>query len=322
MDETALALLVFNPQSESPFEGIAQWDRDLARAARRDFAKLLVAGRCDRGGLTVSRESIDKFAQERGFQQFLQTSAKTGEGCQELREAIERSIDWDSIPWTASPRIFKLLKGREALSDVKAILRARERGRTHLTCQYCDESIPLWDELEQEMASEKYEARVREMEATSRAGIDRKSRDLMVEYHAFAIAEETSQTFVPFEDEDLGVQARIDLLDSSGQPSDRCLHLQLRPRDIYGSVSTSDDGNTVFEIRSQELATQWQQSDSPVMLVHRTDDGYIRWMNVTDYLRDRNGGGKSPVRQIVFDGESFTALNLQRMRDRLIQPQV
>ena len=49
MDETALAVLVFNPQSENPFEGLGQWDHDLMRAARRPFQKLLVAGRCDRG---------------------------------------------------------------------------------------------------------------------------------------------------------------------------------------------------------------------------------------------------------------------------------
>ncbi len=48
MDETALALLVFNPQEEDPFEGLAQWDRDLTRAARgKPFLKRLVAGRCD-----------------------------------------------------------------------------------------------------------------------------------------------------------------------------------------------------------------------------------------------------------------------------------
>ena len=67
MDETALAVLVFNPQSENPFEGLGQWDRALARAARRPFQKLLVAGRCDRGGLMVSRESIERFRRERGF---------------------------------------------------------------------------------------------------------------------------------------------------------------------------------------------------------------------------------------------------------------
>ena len=205
----------------------------------------------------------------------------------------------------------------EALSDVKAILRAREKGKTELTCQYCDEPIPLWDELEQELASEKYEARVREMEATSRAGIDRESRDLMLEYHAFAIAEEASQTFVPIGNEEFGVQARIDLTNPDGRPSGRCLHLQLRPSVIYKKVSARRDGDVVFDVGAKELVDQWQQSESPVMLVHRTDDGYIRWMNLSAWLKEKAKKRKTPVKQIVFEGEPFTALNLQRLRDRV-----
>ncbi|MET0648801.1 MAG: DUF4365 domain-containing protein [Pyrinomonadaceae bacterium] len=110
MDETALAVLVFNPQSENPFEGLGQWDRDLQRAARRRFRKLLVAGRCDRGGLMISRGSVEQFIKERGFDGYLETSAYAGTGCDELREAIINNIPWDEIPWTSSPRIFKLLK--------------------------------------------------------------------------------------------------------------------------------------------------------------------------------------------------------------------
>ena len=121
---------------------------------------------------------------------------------------------------------------------------------------------------------------VREMEATSHAGIDRESRDLMLEYHAFAIAEETGQTFVPVGDDDLGIQAHIDLQDLLGQPSGRCLHLQLRPAEVYESVTTNRSGKTVFEIGSKKMVDRWQRSESPVMLVHRTDDGYIRWMDV------------------------------------------
>jgi small GTP-binding protein len=128
MDETALAVLVFNPQSENPFEGLSQWDRDIQRAARRKFRKLLVAGRCDRGGMMVSRESIERFRQERGFEGFLETSAQTGKGCPELREAIIRHIPWDEIPWTASPRIFRLLKEEivKLKDEGKVLLRMSE----------------------------------------------------------------------------------------------------------------------------------------------------------------------------------------------------
>ncbi|HKS41034.1 MAG TPA: TIR domain-containing protein [Blastocatellia bacterium] len=128
MDETSLAVLVFNPQSENPFEGLGQWDRDLQRAARRPFKKLLVAGRCDRGGLMLSSNTIEQFRKERGFASYLETSAYTGDGCTDLRDAIINSIPWDDIPWTSSPRTFKVLKEEivKLKDEGKALLRMSE----------------------------------------------------------------------------------------------------------------------------------------------------------------------------------------------------
>jgi hypothetical protein len=116
MDDTAAAVLVFNPQNENPFEGLGHWDRDLQKAARKPFAKLLAAARVDRGGLVVSAASMEKFMQERSFLGPLHvTSAKTGEGCDQLREAIVQAIDWKSIPATTSPALYHRLK-QEILS--------------------------------------------------------------------------------------------------------------------------------------------------------------------------------------------------------------
>jgi small GTP-binding protein len=120
MDETELAVLVFNPQNENPFEGLGMWDSDLEKAARRPFNKLLVAGRCDRGGLMVTKNSIIEFQKERGFARYIETSAQTGDGCEELRKAITKNIDWKSIPWTASSRVFKEMKDE--------IIKLREEG--------------------------------------------------------------------------------------------------------------------------------------------------------------------------------------------------
>src|SRR5262249_48385853 len=53
MEDTALAVLVFDGQKEDLFETLGQWDRDLTRASRRPFTKLLAAGRVDAGGLRV-----------------------------------------------------------------------------------------------------------------------------------------------------------------------------------------------------------------------------------------------------------------------------
>ncbi len=88
MEHTALAVLVFDGQKEDLFETLAQWDRDLMRAFRKPFKKLLVAGSLDAGGLRVSRGQIETFVNDRGFAGYLETSAKQDIGCQELKDAI------------------------------------------------------------------------------------------------------------------------------------------------------------------------------------------------------------------------------------------
>ena len=110
MDETALAVLVFDGQKEDLFETLGQWDRDLIRASRKEIAKLLVAGRVDAGGLRVSPTQVKAFADERGYPPFLETSAKVGTGCEELKQAILDGIRWENIPWRTSPLLFKRLK--------------------------------------------------------------------------------------------------------------------------------------------------------------------------------------------------------------------
>jgi len=133
MDETALAILIFNPQSEDPFDGLAQWDHALKRAARRPFKKFLVAGRCDRGGLMISQRAIDTFLRNRHFDSFFITSAKTGTGCEELRRSIADAIDWNHIPWVTSPKKFRLLK--------EEIIKLRDEGKVLLRFN------ELWQQL-------------------------------------------------------------------------------------------------------------------------------------------------------------------------------
>ncbi|HQU82441.1 MAG TPA: DUF4365 domain-containing protein [Pyrinomonadaceae bacterium] len=135
MDETSLAVLVFNPQADNPFEGLGQWDRDLQKAARRPFKKLLVAGRCDRGSLTVSRKSLNDFKDEREFAKYVETSALTGDGCDNLREEIIKNINWDEIPYRSSPRIFKLLK--------EEIIKLKDEGRVLLTLSELKQNLEL-----------------------------------------------------------------------------------------------------------------------------------------------------------------------------------
>src|SRR6202008_740652 len=98
-----------------------QWDRDLTRASGADFARLLVAGRVDAGGLRVSRQEVERFAAERKFLGYLETSAKQNHGCEELRDAIVAGIDWKALPARTTETTFKTLK--------EAIIGLKEEGR-------------------------------------------------------------------------------------------------------------------------------------------------------------------------------------------------
>lgn len=604
MDETALAVLVFNPQDENPFEGLGQWDRDLQRASRRAFVKLLVAGRCDRGGLMVSQDKVQLFARERGFARFLETSALTGDGCDLLRDAIADCIDWKAIPWTASPRIFKMLKDeilrmrdegvallrmgalkqhlemrlpqesftleelrsvvgllhgpgivwklefgdlvllkpewintyaaaairsvrtqlgeigtileqnvlagnlkhtsdrrsespdddehdshqasvatpedikplrlppdeetivlramhqtfvdhglclrentsegtqlvfpsyfRRELPDdpghppelvsyrfngplneiyatlvvqlyhtkafendelwryaadfrspaglrmglkmtrlqegageigvyfdpkipddtkvtfikyvhehllekAKDVVRLRHFACDHcgravkdrelalellnengkdasMVCQKCREELPLWDLIEAKFASEEFQKRVRQLEEKAKASIDNESKELILIGHAFAISGEAGQIFRPTPNSDWGIDGEIEFKDYEGKASGKRVYLQLKSGDSHLRHRMRDDAR-VFDISKSRWADYWQQHEYPVMLVVRSGDGDIEWMNVSDYLRDKRASGEWPINQIVFDGEPFTALNLQRLRDKLI----
>jgi small GTP-binding protein len=135
MDETALAVLVFDGQKEDLFETLGQWDRDLTRASSKEFTKLLVAGRVDAGGLRVSRGKVEEFAKERGYTQFLETSAKKNVRCEELKEAILKGIRWENIPWRSSPLVFKLLK--------EEIIKLKDEGRVLLRFNELRETLQL-----------------------------------------------------------------------------------------------------------------------------------------------------------------------------------
>ena len=54
-----------------------------------------------------------------------------------------------------------------------------------------------------------------------------------------------------------------------------------------------------------------------MMLVIRTVDGEIRWMDVSAYLKRESAGGKT-VRQIVFAGERFDVMSVRRWRERVL----
>ena len=136
MNDAALALFVFNPQADNAFEGVGQWVRDLTRAAGgKPFRKLLVAGRCDVGGLRSGADQVRQFRDLHGFGDCHETSARTGSGCDELRQAILDAIPWESLPYTVSPRIFKRIK--------EEIVRLKDEGRVLLRLSELKQTLEM-----------------------------------------------------------------------------------------------------------------------------------------------------------------------------------
>lgn len=124
LDETALALLLINPQKDDPFAEAGDWLKALDTAGRndganREAARLLVFSQTDVGGMKVGNTKIERFIREHGFAGWLSTSAKTGENCSDqanggqpskLKQLIAESVPWDKLPWTATPRLLAVLK--------------------------------------------------------------------------------------------------------------------------------------------------------------------------------------------------------------------
>ena len=92
--------------------------------------------------------------------------------------------------------------------------------------------------------------------------------------------------------------------------------MQLKSGDSY-LKQRERNGAEVFQIKNPRWADYWQQQAYAVMLVIRTSDGEIRWMDVSAYLKRESAGGKT-VWQIVFKGERFDAVSVQNWRKEVL----
>lgn len=99
--------------------------------ARRSYRKLLVAGRVDVGRLSVPRADLDQFVKDRGFDGYVETSANTGEGCQELVNSICEAVDWEHLTKTVSNVTFDRLKSEILkLRDLASLSTGEPLGRS------------------------------------------------------------------------------------------------------------------------------------------------------------------------------------------------
>ncbi|MDD4446482.1 MAG: TIR domain-containing protein [Methanothrix sp.] len=202
----------------------------------------------------------------------------------------------------------------EPLENRLAVQKRLAKGLKDIICPLCEKRVPLLDLIEEKFASSEFLQKVRKMDELAGINLDNESRELILVGHAIAIAAEAGQIFRPVTWADWGIDGEIEFKDDKGQASGQRLYLQLKSGDCYLYQRKRDDVE-VFTIKKPRHAEYWLNQAYPVMLVIRTSDGKIRWMNVTDYLREH---GKD-TKQIVFQGEPFTALNVVLKRGELLQ---
>ena len=74
------------------------------------ITKILVEARADRGGIAVSPEDLQRFCEKFGYAGWFRTSAKTGLGVAELKQAISDAIPWDKLPEVISTTLFTRIR--------------------------------------------------------------------------------------------------------------------------------------------------------------------------------------------------------------------
>ena len=116
---------------------------------------------------------------------------------------------------------------------------------------------------------------------------------------------------------DHGIDMEIEFKNDSGEATGRKLYLQLKSGDSYLRERKSD-GSEIFEIKKARHAEYWREQAFPVLLVIRTSDGEVRWMEIRDNLERESDNGKKVVKQIVFEGERFDVMSVRRRREKAL----
>lgn len=195
-----------------------------------------------------------------------------------------------------------------------------EEGATaRLRCQRskCDKWINLWDEVEQKFASPEFVKLVRKVEQKTRAAIDNESLDLILQGNAKVTAATAGQIYRDLPSSDHGIDGEIEFKTRGGRASGQRAYVQLKHGDSY-IYKRKRDRSEVFYITKPHWASYWRSQAYPVMLVIKTSEHGIRWMDVSAYLSEHFRVHGKEATSIVFQGEPFNELSVRRMRDRVV----
>lgn len=171
--------------------------------------------------------------------------------------------------------------------------------------------------MEQRFASPEIQQRVRELQEQSAIVLDNESKERALVGEVISTVALAGQISREFNVSDHGIDMEIEFKNDAGEATGKKLYLQLKSGDSYLRERTSD-GAEVFEIKKERHVSYWMAQAFPVMLVIRTLEGEVRWMEVREWLKHASGTSKNPVKQIVFEGARFDVMSVRRWRDEIL----
>ena len=202
------------------------------------------------------------------------------------------------------------------VKDLDALRKRITAKKDFITCQDCDEKVPLMDFIEQRLKSDPVARKILAMDNTATRELDTQALEQILIGHMMAIAGEANQIFRPTTMFDYGIDGEVELKDNDGKASGRRIYIQLKSGNSYVRTRKSD-GREIFDVSNDRHLDYWINQPVDVYLVIRqTDEAtgtqMIRWMNVTRYLKARND---KKSRQIIFYGQKLDMEAVWKVRD-------
>lgn len=111
LDNVDASLVLFDPSNrQDPLKGAQFWLEQL-KGKDQLPPSVLVGGRVDRGAPAISQDNLAQFCQHHGISGgYISTSAKSGEGLDELIKLLHEQIPWDAMTTTVTTITFKRIK--------------------------------------------------------------------------------------------------------------------------------------------------------------------------------------------------------------------
>jgi len=119
------------------------------------------------------------------------------------------------------------------VKDLDAVRKRLAAKKDFITCQECDEKVPLMDFIEQRLKSDPVARKILAMDETATRELDTQALEQILIGHMTASAGEANQIFRPVTMFDHGIDGEVECKDDDGKASGKRIYIQLKSGNSY-----------------------------------------------------------------------------------------